>query len=151
MRALRRVGVVAGIVAALMVGGLVSGLFVRPAQAIDIGTILKVGGIILAVSTFGDQINTFITRALGEREAGLAGATKVVPIFSVGRGAYVGAAQVIGVPANVRQVRGVAALNVTLGRLAGSALVPIGTSRPGRSGISRIGGVGISAVIDFHV
>ncbi|MHB9134397.1 MAG: hypothetical protein ACYDBB_25275 [Armatimonadota bacterium] len=150
MRQLRRLGFVAAILAVLIAGGALSGAFVRPARAVDIGDILKIGGIVLVVSTFGDQINSFINNLLGQREAASVGATKVVPIFSVGQGAYVGAAQVVGVPSNVQRVQGVAALDVTLGNISGTGLVPISTRTPGRT-IDRVGGVGISAIIDFHI
>lgn len=129
-----------------------SGALNRPARAVDIGDILLVGGIVLVVSTFGDQINNFINSTLGQNEVKLAGASKVVPIFSVGQGAYVGAAQVVGLPANVRRVQGVAAVEVTIGNIGGTGLVPISTKRPGGgSSLSRVNGVGISAIIDFHI
>jgi len=152
MKRFRRVLIVFSIVAMLISGGLFSGYFSRPAYAIDLGDILLAGGIILVVSTFGGQINNFINDLLGSNEAAAAGATKVVPIFSVGQGAYVGAAQVVGVPANIRRTRGVAAVNATIGNVAGSALIPISTQRPGGgTSINRVSGVGISAVIDFRL
>ncbi|MHB0935317.1 MAG: hypothetical protein ACYDCO_07105 [Armatimonadota bacterium] len=152
MKKYRRILIVVTITAMLVSGGLFSGYFLRPAYSQDLGDILLLGGIILVVSTFGGQINNFINDLLGSNEAAAAGATKVVPIFSVGQGAYVGAAQVVGVPANVRRTRGVAAVNITIGNVAGSALIPISTQRPGGgTSISRVSGVGISAVIDFRL
>ena len=151
MRQLRRWTMVAGLTAILIIGGMVSGLLVRPAYAINLRSILLVGGIVLVVNNFGGQMNNVINNALGQQQAAAAGATKVVPIFSVGRGTYVGAAQVVGLPANVQRTRGVAALNVSLGNLSGSALFPIGTNRPSGGSISRISGVGVSAVIDFRL
>ncbi|HOF88014.1 MAG TPA: hypothetical protein PLZ36_07910, partial [Armatimonadota bacterium] len=92
MRVTRR-GLLALLLAvAILAAGYISNALVRPARAVDIGDILLVGGIVLVVNTFGSQLNDFINDALGQREAALAGATKVVPIFSVGRGAYIGAA-----------------------------------------------------------
>jgi hypothetical protein len=129
---------------------MMSGAFVRPAHAVGLGSILKVGGIILAVSVFGKQINSFIDNALGQREAAAVGATKVVPIFSVGQGGYIGAAQVVGLPANVKLVQGVAAVNVVLGNISGTGLLPISTKKPGRS-LDRVSGVGVNAIIDFHI
>lgn len=152
MKKLRRLVIIFTIVALLVSGGMFSGYFARPAYAIDLGDILLAGGIILVVSSFGGQINNFINDLLGSNEAAAAGATKVVPIFSVGQGAYVGAAQVVGVPANVRRTQGVAAVNATIGNVAGSALVPISTRRPGGgTTLNRVSGVGISAVIDFRL
>jgi hypothetical protein len=145
----RRV-VVGGLVLALLLAAGIGVYRPTPARALDLGDVLLAGGIVLVVSTFGSQINNFINSALSQREVELAGASKVVPIFSIGQGAYIGAAQVVGLPTNVRLVQGVAALNVTLGNIQGSALVPISTRRPGSS-LSRVNGVGISAVIDFRL
>lgn len=151
MKQMRKWGLVAGLTVAIMLGGIITGAFVRPASAIDLGDVLKIGGIILVVTTFGDQIDNFINRALDQQGAEAAGATKVVPIFSVGQGAYIGAAQVVGVPGNVRIVQGVAAVNADLpGNLEGTLLVPISTRRPGRS-IDRVEGVGIGAIIDLRI
>lgn len=149
-------GIRRGILAVLLVVTLLAGTFLantfnRPAQASTIGDILKIGGIVLVVSTFGSQINTFINNTLGQREAAAVGATKVVPIFSVGRGAYVGAAQVIGTPTDVRRVQAVAAVETEISRLTGSLVVPISTKSAKGTNLSRVGGVGVSAVIDFHI
>ena len=65
---------------------------------IKLGSILKTGGVIFAVRQFGGEINKVINAALLQRGVAYDGATKVVPILSVGTGAYVGAAQVIGAP-----------------------------------------------------
>jgi hypothetical protein len=150
MRRTRRWGIIALITAMLMLGGLVGSAFLRPAHALDLGDVLRVGGIILVVSAFGNQINSFINSALGQREAATVGATKVVPIFSVGRGAYVGAAQVMGLPASVQRTQGVAAIELTVGDLEGSGLIPVTTRRPGRV-LDRVSAVGISAIIDFRI
>ncbi|HEX2949025.1 MAG TPA: hypothetical protein VHV83_05590 [Armatimonadota bacterium] len=150
MKRIKRWPIVVLLILALIISGVISGVFVRPAQAVGLGDLLKIGGIVLVVSTFGDQINNFINKSLGQHEAAAVGATKVVPIFSVGRGAYVGAAQVIGLPENVRLVQGVAAIEVSIGQLQGTGLIPISTRKPGRT-IDRVSGVGVGAVIDFHI
>ncbi len=63
--------------------------------------------IIAAVDKFGRDIDKFVNKLIGD--AGREGAeTKVVPILSVGKGTYAGAAQVTGPPAMVDQVRAVA-------------------------------------------
>lgn len=151
MKHFRRMILVAVFMAGLLVYGTMSGLMIKPAQAQGLGDIIKIGGIVLAVSVFGNQLNNFINSALGQRQAAVVGATKVVPIFSVGRGLYVGAAQVMGLPANVRTVQGVAALDISLGNLNGTALVPISTRSASRTSLSRVSGVGVSAVIDFRI
>ncbi|MHB9024619.1 MAG: hypothetical protein ACYC7E_10655 [Armatimonadota bacterium] len=150
MKHVRRWKIIAGLTVMLVVSGILGSAFLSPARAIDIGDILVIGGVILVVSTFGDQINNFINNALGQREVELAGASKVVPIFSIGRGVYVGAAQVVGVPSNVRLVQGVAAVELSVGNLSGTGLLPITTRRPGRT-IDQVGGVGISAIMDFRI
>jgi len=148
----RRVLITLSIVALLVSGGIFSGYFTRPARALDLGDILLLGGVVLVVSSFGGQINSFVNDVLGTHQAEAVGATRVVPIFSIGRGTYVGAAQVVGVPANVRRTQGVASVNVTIGNIEGSGLVPISTQRPGGgSSLNTVSGVGISAVIDFHL
>ena len=151
MKLFRRL-VIGLVIAAVLIGSgwVGSGYLLRPAYSQSIGDILLLGGIVLVVATFGDQIDDFINSALGQREAQAAGATKVVPIIEVGQGTYVGAAQVVGVPNNVRLTQAVAAVNVAIGNLNGSALVPISTRVPGRT-LDRVSGVGISAVIDFRL
>src|SRR3990172_13337868 len=78
-----------------------------PAHALGLGDVLKIGGIGLAVSMFSKDINKAVNKLLGEREAALMGATKVVPIITVGRGTLVGAAQVVGTPDRVKLVQAV--------------------------------------------
>jgi hypothetical protein len=151
MKRVRQWKIVAGLTIVFLLGGMFSGICMQPAQAIGLGDLIKVGGIVLLVSTYGGQINNFINKALGEQRAASVGATKVVPIFSVGRGAYIGAAQVVGLPENVRITQGVVAVEVSLGGLQGSALVPISTKKPGKSSLSRVSGVGVGAIIDFHI
>src|SRR5688572_2075351 len=73
----------------------------------SVGGVLKAGGIVFAVRQFGGEINKVINMALQQRGISYSGATKVVPILSVGTGAYVGAAQVIGAPEQVQDVRAV--------------------------------------------
>ena len=151
MKHIARRAVIGLLIAALLIGGgLVGTSYLRPAHAQSLGDILTIGGIVLAVSVFGDQINNFINNTLGQQEAAAVGATKVVPIIEAGSGLYVGAAQVIGTPSTVRVTQAVAAVNITLGNLTGSALVPISTRIPGRN-LDRVSGVGVNAVIDFHI
>lgn len=136
----------AGVCVALLAGV----LCIRPARAIDTTDILKVGGVLLAVNQFGTQINHFINDLLSQRKAELAGRTKVVLIFSVGQGAYIGAAQVVGMPAAVDKVQTVVAAEGVLGKLDGTLLVPISTKVPG-SKLSKVSGVGVSAIVDIKL
>jgi hypothetical protein len=139
------------VVAMLAIAGLLSvGLAGTPAQAIDLGDILKVGGVAFLVSQYGDQIDGFLTKTLGEREAAAQGATKVVPILSLGGGGYVGAAQVVGNPENVSQVKAVIQVEAKFGNARAKVLVPTTTERVSGNP-ERAKGVGVSAVIEFRI
>ncbi len=138
------------IVITLVVGVLAMGLAVPPAKALSVGDILKVGGIAFLVSEYGDRINDFINSALGQREAAVAGATKVVPILSIGQGVYLGAAQVMGAPSRVQTVRAVVQGTVTVGSFRGTAYIPVST-RGGLSNPQRVSGTGVSAVVTFRI
>src|SRR5690348_5115979 len=66
-----------------------------------IGKVIKVFGIGFAVKQFGPDINKVINTLLAQKGLAYQGATKVVPIISVGKGVQIGAAQVQGEPADV--------------------------------------------------
>lgn len=120
-------------------------------QALDLTDLLKVGGIGYAVTQFAGPIDEFINKALGEREAQAKGATKVVPILSLGGGGYIGAAQVLGVPSQVERTKFVVQVESKLiGSLSGTLLVPVG-SKPTGGQPDRIKGVGVSAVVEFKL
>lgn len=139
------------LIAVMLFGSLLAGGYdLRPAKALDIGSLLKLGGVLLVVATFGKDIDHFINNTLGQNEVKRVGASKVVPIFSVGQGAYVGAAQIIGVPSQVKLTQAVAAVNVTLGNVDGTALFPISTKKPGKA-LDKVNGVGVAAVVDLHL
>ncbi|UCC67218.1 MAG: hypothetical protein JSV79_08745 [Armatimonadota bacterium] len=139
-----------GIAIVLMVGLLSLGLAITAAQAIDLGSILKVGGVVWLVSQYGDQIDSFLTSALDERDAAARGATKVVPILSLGRGGYVGAAQVVGNPENVKSVKAVVQVEGKFGSARAQLLLPTTTDKVSGSP-DRAKGVGVSAVIEFRI
>lgn len=134
-----------GVLACLLALG-----FASAASALALGDVLKVAGIGWLVTRYGDQIDTFITRSLGEHEAAARGATKVVPILSVGRGAYIGAAQVVGNPENVRQVKAVFQVEGRIGSFRPRILVPTISDRV-TGNPERAKGVGVSAVIEFTI
>ncbi|HEX2949958.1 MAG TPA: hypothetical protein VHV83_10405 [Armatimonadota bacterium] len=150
MRNVTRGKVIAIVVMVLLIGGMFTGIMVRPARAINASDILKVGGVLLATSQFSDSINNFINGLLKERKNEAMAATKVVPIVSVGQGAYIGAAQVVGVPGDVQRVQAVASVEGTLSRLQGTLLVPISTKIPGKS-LAKVNGIGVSAIIDLKL
>jgi hypothetical protein len=116
----------------------------------SLGSVLKAGGIVLAVRLFGSEMNKTINTLLAQRGLSYDGATKVVPIVSVGRGVNVGAAQVQGAKTFVDDVRAVGQAETRLGDLEGRLLFPLNTSTPTK-GYKKIEGVGVSAIIDFRV
>jgi len=139
----------------LIIAALVLGLFCLAAPsarvwALDLGDVLKVGGIAILVNQFSGDIDKFIANALGERGAATVGATKVVPILSLGGGGYVGAAQVVGSPDSVRQVKAVIQVEGRFGRFRPRVLVPTYVDRATDTP-ERAKGVGVSAVIEFKI
>jgi hypothetical protein len=121
------------------------------ARAISLGQILKVGGIAFLVDKYDRPINDFINKNLGERQAAAQGATKVVPILSLGSGGYVGAAQVVGVPSAVQATKFVIQVESRIvGSLRGTLLVPTGKKPEGGS-VDRMKGVGVSAIVEFEI
>lgn len=121
------------------------------AVALDIGSLIKIFGIGYVVKQFSGQIDSFINKALGEREAAVRGATKVVPILSVGGGGFIGAAQIVGVPSKVDSVKAVAQVEARfMDRFRMRVLLPVTTETVSGSpkGVS---GVGVSAVLDFGI
>ncbi len=127
------------------------------AYAQDIVSIIKVIGIGAAVRMFGPQINDFVNNLLLSRDAATQQTTKVVPILSISIGisapgrATIGAAQVAGPAAAVRQVQAVAAIDANYqGVFQIRALIPVDSLEPWRS-LRRVVGVGVSAIIDLRI
>lgn len=137
----------------LAVGIAVLTLVLGAVSTAQLGSIVKGGAIALAVDRFGSQINDAINSITGQRKASTTQATKVVPILSIGDGGYLGAVQVTGPAKLVKKVQAVAQLEGNFRAIGGvrlRALVPVSTKTPQR-GISRIEGVGVSAIIDFKL
>ncbi|NSW56562.1 MAG: hypothetical protein HPY44_11140 [Armatimonadetes bacterium] len=140
-------------ISALVAAGFLVGVLAGPpaAQAIDVGDILKGGGIAAVVSIFGDEINSFINTILLQREAEIKQMTKVVPVVRVGGGGggtAVGAVQVQGPREQVRLVQAVVEVELKVGnRVRGRALLPVTTKEVYTSTIRSVGGVGVSANI----
>ena len=78
-----------------------------PAQA-QVGEVLKGAAIGLLVNQFGGQIDRFVNTVTGNKPDGLRETTRVVPIVSLGEGAFVGAVQITGPKNKVDQVKAVA-------------------------------------------
>ena len=111
---------------------------------------LKVFGIAYVVRTYSKDMNKFVNNLAGQRGVKWEGITKVVPIISVGQGAYIGAAQVQGTSGGVSQTRAVGQVETRIGGLRAKLLVPVNTTAIGKS-IHRIQGVGVSALLDFKI
>ena len=115
-----------------------------------IGKVVKVFGIGFAVKQFGPEINKAINTLLQQKGLAYQGATKVVPIISVGKGLNIGAAQVQGDPDSVDRVRAVGQAEVRIGDVGLQKLFPVNTTNPTK-GYQEIKGTGVSAIIDFKV
>ena len=138
----------------LLVGMLLAIVAVPVAQAIDLGSIIKVAGIGLLVDQFGPQLNSFINTLMAQHNATPEFATKVVPILTVGvlgNSGYIGAAQVMGPQDLVDQVQAVvqveSSFNGNMFRVKG--LIPINSKVP--VNFTRVSGVGVSAMIDVRI
>jgi hypothetical protein len=124
------------------------------ADAINLGSIIKVAGIGLLVDQFGPQLNSFINTLMAQHNATPEFATKVVPILTVGvlgNSGYIGAAQVMGPQNLVDRVQAVvqveSSFNGNMFRVKG--LIPIDSKVP--VNFNRVSGVGVSAMIDVRI
>jgi len=114
--------------------------------------VLKGGAIAFAVDRFGPQIDKGINALVDNKNLRLDQATKVVPILSIGTGAYAGAVQVTGPQESVDKVKAVAQLEGDvrlLGKIRIKALVPI--EARSISNLRRVPGVGVSALVDIKL
>lgn len=117
-------------------------------QAFSLGSILKVGGVTVLVDKFGGQINDFLNKLLMKNGVGTDYATKVVPVLSIGTGKYIGAVQVVGPTAQVDKVKAVGQLEGSFNNIArAKALIPL--ESVDITHLSRVQGVGVSAIIDL--
>ena len=117
-------------------------------QAFSLGSILKVGGVTVLVDKFGGQINDFLNKLLMKNGVGTDYATKVVPVLSIGTGKYIGAVQVVGPTAQVDKVKAVGQLEGSFNDIArAKALIPL--ESVDITHLSRVQGVGVSAIIDL--
>jgi len=128
-----------------------AGLGAMRANAIDLGDILKVGGISFLVKQYGSQIDKAINSLVGEKGFSTEYQTKVVPIISMGSGSYIGAVQVAGPTDAVAKVEAVGQLEANfMGKTFRiKPLVPINSASI--TNIRRIPGVGVTAIIDIKI
>jgi len=139
---------------ALLIFLMLAVVAVPVADAINLGSIIKVAGIGLLVDQFGPQLNNFINALMAQHNATPEFATKVVPILTVGvlgNSGYIGAAQVMGPQNLVNRVQAVvqveSSFNGNMFRVKG--LIPIDSKVP--VNFSRVSGVGVSAMIDVRI
>jgi hypothetical protein len=140
------------LVAAAALGGMVVGQVV-PANA-QLGDVLKGGAIALVVDRFSGDIDRFVNTLTGNDANNVRESTRVVPILSGGRGTYVGAVQVTGPKNLVDQVRAVAQVEgrTKIGsEIRVRALIPISSRNADINSLSRVKGVGVSALVDVRL
>ncbi len=143
--------IVAAMVGTIFGASLTNGPMV--ARADLLGNVLKGGATVVLVHQFAGQLNNFINTITANHHFSGNQATKVVPMVSLGQGAYAGAAQVAGDQGQLDKVKAVGVLE---GEFMGHqfrarALVPIDTDNPTKGGVHRVEGVGVSAIIDIKV
>lgn len=118
----------------------------------QLGKILKGGAVVLIVKQFGKEMNNAINTMLMNRKWENRQATRVVPIVSIGTGAYAGAAQVIGDEEEVKKVEAVAQIELNLpGKARAKVLIPVDKVSFNVTELQRVYGVGVSAVIDLKL
>jgi hypothetical protein len=125
---------------------------ITSAKAINLGGFLAGAGIVVLINNYAPQLNNTINKLTSNSGVETEGTTKVVPIISIGGGAYVGAAQVSGPEAQVQKVKAVAQLETGFSgkTFRIKALVPV-ESKDVIKNIKRIKGVGVSAIIDVRI
>ena len=136
--------------------GFAFGSSTRPATAQKLEDILVGGGLIVLVNNFNKPIDKFINGLTGNKPDGKWEKTKVVPIVTVGSGGYIGMVQVSGPAYKIDTVKAVGQVeghfNISGREIRGKALVPITTTKPkDLKSISRVKGVGVSAIIDVEI
>lgn len=136
------------VIAAMLTVSLLAAGGTAVTQAFSLGSILKVGGVTVLVDKFGGQINDFLNKLLMKNGVGTDYATKVVPVLSIGTGKYIGAVQVVGPTAQVDKVKAVGQLEGSFNNIArAKALIPL--ESVDITHLSRVQGVGVSAIIDL--
>ena len=135
---------------AIFAVGMLSGLVVARSASAQLDQLLKGGAIIIAIDKFGGDINNFVDKLVGNPPKG--SETRVVPILSLGKGTYAGAAQITGPKAQVEKVRAVAQIegDARVGmKIRVKGLIPV-ESREVKNldSLKRVSGVGITGLID---
>ncbi len=138
------------IIISLLVFCLMSVAAVPVTHALNLGDILKVGGVAFIVDRFAGPLNNFINTLTAKHNANSNYATKVVPIITLGSGGYVGAAQITGPQDLVDKTQAAVQVEADFNsQLRVKALIPIDSKNP--LNFSRVQGVGVSAMIDVRI
>ncbi len=141
---MRKLRIIIPIIVALAIG------FTVGVTSTQGANVLKGAVIAVLVDQFSGQLNKAVNSLTANKKMPSNLSTKVVPILSIGSGAYVGAAQVSGSKASVNQVKAVGQLETGFGKqFRIKALVPINVRSV--TNIKRIQGVGVSAIIDVKI
>lgn len=118
------------------------------AAQLKLSDVLKVGGAVAVVNTFGGQINSAFNKLQNHKDNQEV-ATKVVTIVTIGINASkaIGAAQVMGAPDKVKECKAVAQVEGNLLGIRIRALIPISSDKS----IKRVDGVGVSGIVDLKL
>tara|TARA_Y100000589_G_scaffold103267_1_gene97551 strand:- start:885 stop:1352 length:468 start_codon:yes stop_codon:yes gene_type:complete len=111
--------------------------------------ILKSSGIAAIIRKAAPEINSFINKITLNQGVKTRETTKVVPLFSVGNRTAAGGVQVSGPAELLKQVRAAFQIdgNFNRGKLRVRVFVPSTSSTK----LVRVHGVGVSALVDYHV
>lgn len=126
---------------------------ISASMGLNLGSIIKVGGVALLINNYGDQMNDAINKLTMNKGVGVEDRTKVVPIISIGKGTYMGAAQVSGPASQIDKVKAVAQLESNfpiVNNVRLKALVPVESTNV-INNIKRVTGVGVSAIVDIKL
>ena len=134
---------------------LVLSAYPMPAEAIDLGDVIRGGVAIIGggalVTAIAKPLNDFINTATLNRGAQYQGYTKVVPIVSMGDGTHIGAAQVGGTSEkSVEETQAVAQLEISFQGIRVRVLIPIDSLNPLQQ-FRRVQGIGVTAIIDVKI
>lgn len=114
--------------------------------------ILKVGGVVAVVNTFGKDMNKGINKLSGHKDTEKS-MTKIVTILSVGinQSSAIGAAQVMGPKSQLEKVVAVAQPEAgLLGMVRVKALLPV-SSKDVLKGLRIVEGVSVTGLVDIKL
>lgn len=118
----------------------------------QIDKIIKVGGAVAVVNTFGKDINKALNKLTGHKDTPTM-KSKIVTILSVGvnQSSAIGAAQVMGPPEKLDKVVAVAQPEASLlGMVRVKALLPV-SSKDVIKGLRIVEGVHVTGVVDIKL